>query len=53
MNTYDIKVKGIKIIENISQEELQKNLTQLRGLVWTSGGSDQDIEIIKRYSCDK
>jgi len=46
MNTYDVTVKGIKIFENISQEELQKNLIQVRGLVWTSGGSDQDIEVV-------
>jgi hypothetical protein len=51
MNTYNVNVKGIKIFENISQEELQNKLIQIRGLVWTSGGSDQDIEVIQCLGC--
>lgn len=46
MNTYDLNVKGIKIFKNISQKYLQENLNLLRGIVWTSGGNDSDIEII-------
>jgi len=42
-NTYDIEVRGIKIFERVSQEELQKSINQVRGFVWTRGGNDQDI----------
>lgn len=43
MNTYNIEVNGIKIFEKIPQENLQKSLNQVRGIVWTRGGNDQDI----------
>lgn len=46
MNTYNIEVKGVKILEEISQEDLQNSLTQVRGLVWTNGGNDQDIKVV-------
>ncbi len=46
MNTYNIEVKGIKLFEKISQEDLQRSLDQVRGIVWTRGGNDQDISII-------
>ena len=45
MNTYNIEVRGIKVLDNISQEEVQTNLKLIRGLVWTSGGNDQDITV--------
>jgi hypothetical protein len=46
MNTYNIQVNGVEVIAEVSQEELQTNLSLIRGLVWTSGGSDKDIEVI-------
>jgi hypothetical protein len=45
MTTYDIEVRGIKIFEKVSQEDLQKSINQVRGIVWTRGGNDQDILI--------
>jgi hypothetical protein len=45
MNTYNISVNGIKILDKISQEEMQENLKLIRGLVWTNGGNDQDITV--------
>lgn len=46
MNTYNIEVNGITIVEKISQENLQGILNQVRGLVWTSGGNDESITVI-------
>jgi len=54
MNTYNIQVNGTTIVEKISQENLQKMLNQVRGLVWTSGGNDENISVIlnkKEYHC--
>ena len=45
MNTYNISVRGVNVIEKISQEDLQESLKLIRGLVWTSGGNDKDIEV--------
>ena len=46
MNTYNISVNGVEVVAQIPQEELQTNLNLVRGLVWTSGGSDKNIEVI-------
>lgn len=46
MNTYNIEVKGVSILNQIPQNDLQENLKLIRGLVWTSGGNDKDIEVI-------
>jgi hypothetical protein len=46
MNTYNIEVNGMIIVEKISQEKLQETLNQVRGLVWTSGGNDENISVI-------
>lgn len=45
MNTYNINVKGTKVLCHISQNDLQENLKLIRGLVWTSGGNDEDIQV--------
>ncbi len=45
MNTYNIDVNGISILSQIPQNDLQKNLKLIRGLVWTSGGNDEDIKV--------
>jgi len=45
MNTYNIEVKGVSILDQIPQNDLQENLKLIRGLVWTSGGNDKDIEV--------
>lgn len=46
MSTYNIEVRGIKVIGNITQDEVQEKLRLVRGIVWTTGGNDQDIKII-------
>lgn len=46
MNTYNIQVNGVTIVEKIAQENLQENLNLIRGLVWTSGGNDENISVI-------
>jgi hypothetical protein len=45
MNTYNISVNGNEILSQVSQSDLQENLRTIRGLVWTSGGNDRDIEV--------
>jgi hypothetical protein len=45
MNTFNISVNGKDIVTEISSEKLEGTLNLIRGLVWTSGGSDKDIEI--------
>jgi hypothetical protein len=45
MNTYNISVKGNEILSQVPQSDLQENLKMIRGLVWTSGGNDKDIEV--------
>ena len=45
MNTYNISVNGNEILSQVSQSDLQDNLKTIRGLVWTSGGNDGDIEV--------
>jgi len=46
MSTYRIEVNGVRVFEKISPEDLQKSIDQVRGIVWTRGGSDQDITVI-------
>jgi hypothetical protein len=46
MNTYNISVWGVNVIEQISQEDLQEKLKLIRGLVWTSGGGNEDITVV-------
>lgn len=45
MNTYNIQVNGITVIKDLNKEELDENLKIIRGLVWTSGGKSEDIEV--------
>jgi hypothetical protein len=45
MNTYNISVNGNEVLSQVSQSDLQENLKTIRGLVWTSGGNDGDIEV--------
>jgi len=46
MNTYNIEVNGVTIVERINPEDLDGMLNQVRGLVWTSGGKNEDIKVI-------
>lgn len=46
MNTYNINVNGITIVERVNPEDLERMLNQVRGLVWTSGGKDDDIKVV-------
>jgi hypothetical protein len=45
MNTYNISVNGNEILSQVPQSNLQDNLKLVRGLVWTSGGNDGDIQV--------
>jgi hypothetical protein len=45
MNTYNISVKGVKVLGELSPDDIQDNLKLIRGLVWTSGGNDKDIVV--------
>ena len=45
MNTYNISVKGNEILSQVPQSNLQENMKTIRGLVWTSGGNDGDIQV--------
>jgi hypothetical protein len=50
MNTYNISVNGNEILKQVPQSELQENLKMIRGLVWTSGGNDEDIQVVLNKS---
>jgi methionine salvage enolase-phosphatase E1 len=45
MNTYDIEVNGVIVIKDIKKEELDEKMKIIRGLVWTSGGKSEDIQV--------
>jgi methionine salvage enolase-phosphatase E1 len=45
MNTYNISVNGNEIMSQVPQSNLQENLKLIRGIVWTSGGNDGDIQV--------
>lgn len=45
MTTFDVFVDGKEIIKAVPSENIEEVLKTLRGLVWTSGGSDDNIEI--------
>ncbi len=45
MNTYNIQVKGVTVLHKVKTENLEENLKIIRGLVWTSGGNDEDINV--------
>jgi hypothetical protein len=47
MNTYNILVDGKNIITEITSDKLEGTLNIVRGLVWTSGGSDINIQVIE------
>ena len=46
MNTYNISVNGNEILSQVPQSNLQDNLKLIRGLVWTSGGGNEDITVV-------
>lgn len=46
MNTYNVSVNGKDILTEIPSEELEGSLKVLRGLVWATGGSDEDIKVV-------
>ena len=49
MNTYNLSVDGKEILKQVPSNKLEETLRTLRGLVWTSGGSDKDIKITKNH----
>jgi len=46
MTTYNIEVNGVTIVERVNPEDLDGMLNQVRGLVWTSGGKNEDIKVV-------
>jgi hypothetical protein len=46
MNTYNVKVNGRVVLTEIPSNKLEEELLVLRGLVWTSGGKEEDIQVI-------
>lgn len=46
MNTYNVQVNGTVILEKVTKKELDEKLKIIQGIVWTSGGCSEDIEII-------
>ena len=45
MNTYNIEVKGVSVLQGIPQKDLQNSLKDIRGLVWLTGGGNEDITV--------
>jgi len=45
MNTYDVSVKGRKVLTEVASHKLEDELKILRGIVWTTGGSNEDIQV--------
>lgn len=45
MNTFSIIVNGKEIVKDLTENNLENSLNLIRGLVWTSGGSESDIKI--------
>lgn len=50
MNTYNVEVNGRVILTEIPSTELEEKLNLLRGLVWTSGGKEEDIQVVLNKS---
>lgn len=46
MTTYEISVNGKLILENVSKKDLKETVKLIRGLVWLTGGSESDIEVV-------
>jgi hypothetical protein len=46
MNTYNVEVNGRVVLTEIPSSKLEEELLVLRGLVWTSGGKEEDIQVI-------
>jgi len=54
LNAYNSDSKRtITIVEKINPEDLEGTLNQVRGLVWTSGGKDEDIKVILNNGEDR
>ena len=45
MNTYNVQVNGTVILKKVNKEELDEKLKIIQGLVWTSGGHSEDIQV--------
>lgn len=45
MNTFNISVNGKQVLTEVPAESLDGELQVIRGLVWTSGGSNEDIKV--------
>lgn len=50
MNTYDVKVNGKIVLKEIPSSKLEEELLMIRGLVWTSGGKEDDIQVFLNKS---
>lgn len=50
MNTFNVSVKGKQILTAVPAESLEGELKILKGLVWASGGCNEDIKIVENKS---
>jgi hypothetical protein len=46
MNTYNIEYQGITIVSEVTPEELERTLIQVRGIVAFGGKDEEQIEVI-------
>ena len=47
MTTFSISVNGKEVIKKVPTDELEEQLKIVRGIVWTTGGSDSNIEVME------
>jgi hypothetical protein len=45
MDNYDVEVNGKLVLTGVPSDKLEEELLIIRGLVWTSGGKEDDIQI--------
>lgn len=46
MNTYNVQVNGVIILQKVDEKELNEKLKIIQALVCTSGGKLNDIEVV-------
>jgi hypothetical protein len=47
MNTFNVSVKGKPVLTEIPAEKLEGQLKIVKGIVWATGGSNDDIQIVE------
>lgn len=46
MTTYDIKVKGVTVMERVTPEQLTQSMKDAQMIVWLRGGKIEDVEYV-------